>query len=114
MPVIQVDWTQNKSKEEKKKLIQNIVNCVSAEIKVPDEVVNVILHDIPEENVRFTPAILNISWSQTSDRNREAKKIIAKLTDIITETTDIRPEKVVFFFHDLEGENVGVAGTPRA
>ncbi len=114
MPIIKADWATKKvlSPKEKVDFIANTAQCVSEIIQVPDHVVNIMIQEIPVENVRFPAVVLNISWSQHENRNRDAKaQITRKITEKIREMApEIEPGKIVIFFHDLEGENVGVAG----
>ena len=114
MPIIKVDWTVKKTSEEKKEFIEKVTDIVSSSIKAPREVVNVLIREIPLENVRCPEAVFTITWSKNPDRNQEAKNnIISVITDMLLDTTDLDPGKIVFFFFDLDGCNVGVAGKTR-
>lgn len=114
MPVINLNWTKKISAAEKRNLIETIAETVSTAVQVSSEAINVLIHEIDEENVRFPEAVFTISWSKHPNRSREAKaEIIEKLTGIVQGISEIRPERIVVLFHDLDGENVGVAGKPR-
>lgn len=114
MPIIKINSTIPFKKEQKKEMIDYTVRCVSEAIQVSPDVINVMFLPIAAEDVRFPTAVFYISWSKASARNRDAKeKIVADLTRKITEEYGIRPERVVIFFLDLPGEDVGVAGKLR-
>ena len=114
MPVIKLTWTEKQTKEEKRQFIEDVAEIVSSAIRVPSEIVNVLICELPKENVRFPEAVFTISWSRHPERNPESKKeIIRRITEKVLAVSDIKPEKIVSFCHDLPGEDVGVAGNPR-
>ena len=74
MPVIKLTWTEKQTKEEKRQFIEDVAEIVSSAIRVPSEIVNVLICELPAENVRFPEAVFTISWSRHPDRNPESKK----------------------------------------
>ncbi len=114
MPVIGIDWSETKTKCEKRDIMDKIASIVSREIEVPENIVNVYFNQIPLEDMRFRTVVCRISWSQAPLRNRKAKaNIIYEITDYLSKSVAIDKESIGIFFSDLEGENVGVAGRPR-
>ncbi|WP_295361591.1 tautomerase family protein [uncultured Pseudoramibacter sp.] len=114
MPIIKIDWTVEKTPSEKRSFIDKVTDIVSGAIHAPKDVVNVLIRDLPKENVREDAAVFTITWSKTSERNQSAKHTItSEITNLLINTTDLNPGRIVFFFHDLDGENVGVAGKMR-
>ena len=115
MPVINVDWTVSKDNGEKRLFIDYITKTVSRAIKVQENVINVFLREYSIENSKDDSAVFTITWSKTPEREDGAKKeIIKALTDYVSSTSNIKPEKVVVFFNDLDGKNVGVGGKQRS
>ena len=115
MPVIDVKWTGKMTAQQKNAVINNAADVVCTAIKVPAEIVNVIITEIEEGSYRFPTAVFDISWSKNENRSKAAKAEIAeKITEKVLEISDFTPNRVVIFFHDLEGEDVGVAGELRA
>lgn len=115
MPIIKVDWSAKKlSSLEKEAFIAKTVDIVATAVKAPDHVVNVLIRDIPEDSCRFPAAVFTLSWSKTPDRGPEARaQITEQLTQYVTGISDIKPEKVVLFFLNLDGDCVGVGGKMR-
>ena len=64
MPVIKLTWTEKQTKEEKRQFIEDVAEIVSSAIRVPSEIVNVLICELPKENVRFPEAVFTISWSR--------------------------------------------------
>ncbi len=51
MPVVRIDWTEGKTVEQKKKLIQNITKEIHETTGVPKERIIILINDLPATNV---------------------------------------------------------------
>ena len=50
MPVVRIDMWVGRTKEQKKKLIENVTKAVCDSVGCPPESVQIIIGDIPKEN----------------------------------------------------------------
>lgn len=46
MPVIKLTWTEKQTKEEKRQFIEDVAEIVSSAIRVPSEIVNVLICEL--------------------------------------------------------------------
>jgi len=50
MPVVTIDMWAGRTKEQKKKLIENVTKAVCDSVGCPQEVVHIVINEIPKEN----------------------------------------------------------------
>lgn len=74
MPVIKLTWTEKQTKEEKRQFIEDVAEIVSSAIRVPSEIVNVLICELPAENVRFPEAVFTIPGPDIQTGTRSQKK----------------------------------------
>ncbi|HWQ62489.1 MAG TPA: 2-hydroxymuconate tautomerase [Negativicutes bacterium] len=51
MPLIQVDWAEGRSVDQKRELVKKITQAVVEAGKCPPEAVSVIIRDLPKTNI---------------------------------------------------------------
>lgn len=50
MPVVTIEMFEGRDKEKKRKLIKSVSKTISEVLEIPEERIQIILHEIPKEN----------------------------------------------------------------
>ena len=51
MPIVHITLFQGRTPEIKEDLLRKVTNAIAASLKIPEEGVHIVLHDVPKENV---------------------------------------------------------------
>lgn len=115
MPIVKVDWTARKTKEEKKAFMDFVAETICANTGTAPKNIYVYINEWDEENVRKTAPIVLIDWTDMPEtRTVAAKKtIMVALTDKLAEITGENKNDIVIIFTDIPLTNAAIGGVTR-
>ncbi len=115
MPVLHVNYTDRKPKENKRDFIETCVNIIVEESGCSDAAVRVFLQEHDSENARNEKPVVFLNWMEVPEkRTPEVKdRIASRITDKLCELTGASKDEVLILINDYPPKHIAVGGKCR-
>lgn len=116
MPIVNVRWSAKSEPNQKKEIIDFIVNAVCETTGTKRELVYVFFHEYAPEDVSIPDCpVVQINWTEQPSRNPAAKAVLIKqIADKLASYPQVNGKRTVVIITDTPLHSAGVGGVTRA